>query len=166
MNLPNLDRLRHADPDTLTARQLQVLLIHRESGKPLSSSSERAMRATRLGAEVPALLAHIDELYGQLDDLRRQLNASGAELLATPAEQPATRSPRRWPLHSPEPQEDGLVVRSTHTGVRFRYRASWGSWVALPPEGDDREHTWYAMNHPLGRGAAELVEVLPEDGVR
>lgn len=75
---------------------------------------------------------------------------------------PAPREPRRWPLHSPEPQEDGLVVRSTHTGVRFRYRASWGSWVALPPEGDDREHTWYAMNHPLGRGAAELVEELSE----
>jgi hypothetical protein len=166
MNLPNLDRLHRSNPDTLTARQLQVLLIHRESGKPLASTADRAMRTVRLGAEVPALLTHIDELYGQIEDLRRQLNANGVELPATSAEQPATRSPRRWPLHSPEPQEDGLVVRSTHNGVRFRYRASWGSWVALPPEGDDREHTWYAMNHPLGWGAAELVEVLTEDGGR
>lgn len=76
MNLPNLDRLRQADPATLTARQLQVLLIHRDATNLDGTTAERAMRTTRLGAEVPALLAHIDELYGQVERLQR-MNAGG-----------------------------------------------------------------------------------------
>jgi hypothetical protein len=73
VSLPNLDRLAQSNPDTLTARQLQVLLIRREAENTTGSATAQAMRTTRLGAEVPALLAHIDELYGEIATLHGAL---------------------------------------------------------------------------------------------
>lgn len=70
MELPNLARLAQKDPDTLTARQLQVHAIRQdyEAKHPISPSAEKT---ARMADAVPALLAHIDELYGELENVRK-----------------------------------------------------------------------------------------------
>ncbi|MFJ5984244.1 hypothetical protein [Lentzea sp. NPDC092896] len=70
-DFPNLDKLRKTDPNKLTARQLQVLLIQRTAENTNGSFAERTTRTASLGADVPALLAHIDELYGEIEHLRK-----------------------------------------------------------------------------------------------
>ena len=66
---PNIARLAHADPATLTGRQLQVHVIRQdyEAKHPISPSAEKT---ARMADAVPALLAHIDELYGEVETLR------------------------------------------------------------------------------------------------
>ena len=70
-NLPNLARLAQRDPNTLTARELQVLLIARDSADTRGTPIDQAQRTMRLGRDVPALLAYIDELHGELNALRQ-----------------------------------------------------------------------------------------------
>jgi len=79
-DFPNINRLAQADPDKLTARQLQVLGIRQdyEAKHPISPSPEKT---DRMAATVPALLAHIDELYGDINDLKAKCGKQ-ADMLA------------------------------------------------------------------------------------
>lgn len=80
--------------------------------------------------------------------------------VALPATEPASaREPRRWPEGSEEPREDKLTVRYADGEVRFRYRASWGRWEALPPEGDGDNYAWHEINDGSN---GDLVEVLDD----
>lgn len=67
---PNLDRLGENGANDLTERQIQVLVVLQEVETPVPTEAERAVRTARLGNDVPALLAHIDELYGDIENLR------------------------------------------------------------------------------------------------
>ncbi len=75
---PNLERLARTDPDKLTAKQLQVLVIRSIAENTRGTFSEQAMRTASLGADVPALLAHIDELYRQVA-VKDAMHASALE---------------------------------------------------------------------------------------
>lgn len=77
---PNLDRLAQRDPGTLTAREVQVVLICRDANTPSVTKVDQAAQTVRLGRDVPALLAHIDELYGQIERLRDEASTTRAEL--------------------------------------------------------------------------------------
>ncbi len=78
---PNLARLAERDPNTLTARELQVLLIARDAANTTGTAIDQAKQTIRLGRDVPALLAHIDELHGEITSLRTtQEKATAAEL--------------------------------------------------------------------------------------
>jgi hypothetical protein len=69
-HLPNLTRLTQADPTTLTARELQVALIYRDANTAPVTELDKAQQTTRLGHNVPALLAYIDELHGEINALK------------------------------------------------------------------------------------------------
>lgn len=71
-NHPNLARLAQRDPGTLTAREAQVVLISRDANTPSTTKLDQAAQTVRLGRDVPALLAHIDELYGEIESLKTQ----------------------------------------------------------------------------------------------
>jgi hypothetical protein len=66
-HLPNLAQ---ADPATLTARELQVALIYRDANTTPVTELDKAKQTTRLGKDVPALLAYIDELHGEINALK------------------------------------------------------------------------------------------------
>ncbi|GHH57512.1 hypothetical protein [Lentzea cavernae] len=68
--LPNLDLLGQKGPNDLTAEELQLVLIRQEAGTPVPTEIEWEMRLSRLGRDVPALLAFIDKLLGDNKDLR------------------------------------------------------------------------------------------------
>jgi len=70
-DLPNLARLAQADPNTLTARELQVALIYRDANTTTVTELDKAKQMTRLGQNALDLLAHIDRLYGEIDRLTR-----------------------------------------------------------------------------------------------
>lgn len=84
---------------------------------------------------------------------------SDVVLYATDLDAP---QPRRFPLDSPEPRENGLRVRSTVNDVIFRYNANWGRWVAEQDSGGDgNNYSWNALNSSNSEYATdELVEVL------
>jgi hypothetical protein len=70
--------------------------------------------------------------------------------------------PRRFPLDSPEPRENGLRLRSEVNGVVFRYVEAWGKWAALTESGGDGNlYMWHSLNSSMSEYATgEMVEVL------
>lgn len=70
--------------------------------------------------------------------------------------------PRRFPLDSPEPRENGLRVQSEVNQVIFRYVEAWGRWVAEAASGGDGDnYSWNALNSSGSEYATgEMVEVL------
>jgi hypothetical protein len=69
---PNIALLADRDPATLTARELQVALICRDAETTPVTVLDKAKQTTRLGQDVPALLAHIDDLYSEINTLKQQ----------------------------------------------------------------------------------------------
>jgi hypothetical protein len=70
MSYPNLARLAQRDTATLTAREFQVALIYRDAETTPVTELDKAQQTTRLGHNVPALLAYIDELHSEINDLK------------------------------------------------------------------------------------------------
>lgn len=72
------------------------------------------------------------------------------------------RQPRRFPLDSPQPREDGLRLLNQVNGVIFRYRQSWDRWIAEQDSGGDgNDYSWSALNSSNSEYATgEMVEVL------
>ncbi|HET9144054.1 hypothetical protein [Actinophytocola sp.] len=70
--------------------------------------------------------------------------------------------PRRFPLDSPEPRENGLRVRSTVNDVVFIYQEEVGRWLATTASGGDgNTYSWSALNGSYSEYATgEMVEVL------
>jgi hypothetical protein len=70
--------------------------------------------------------------------------------------------PRRFPLDSPEPRENGLRVRAEVNDVVFHYVETWARWVAEQDSGGDgNQYTWHSLNSSNSSFATgEMVEVL------
>lgn len=107
---------------------------------------------------VELAMKSFSETYGNSQWMRKALEAALGD------EEPAdTRTPRRWPIGSPEPKEKDLRVRGEVNGVIFK-RMSWGQWLALsgPDSGGDNQfYTWPSINSDLGiEGGQAMEEVL------
>lgn len=151
------------DPRTALLRQLAADLDSADPGE----------LADRYRAAVTAVLDLAERMETGVSGpsqiglaFAEQIRVTIAEQIVRPKPSTPARQPRRWLAGSDEPRENGLVVRSPANGVRFRYRAAWGRWVALPPEGDDREYTWAEMNRGVDIDSTTFVEELAASGDR
>jgi hypothetical protein len=164
------ENLKAVYGEQLTERILSASRRFAAVAVTLEGIAARAGQIGTPGTASAAVLAHdvVHEVaWGTANATIASIITAAAEYdrVVTYAPPPAApaREPRRWPPGSPEPQEDGLVVRSTVNNVLFRYQPSWDCWRALPPTGDDNDYSWSEMNHREG-DAMEFVEVLDTEG--